>query len=121
MYGMPPQYAQQHTLGLPPQFQPPPGQQQPAARYGPGALQPLGSVGPGVGQQGPPGSLGLPLVSKPDSMAYSADLDAAVRAAGEEVRQLFAVGGQQLLDFVTHVPNRDSIDIVSEMTRRLSR
>jgi hypothetical protein len=47
-------------------------------------------------------------------------MDAAVRAAGEEVRQLFAVGGQPLLTFVTHVPNQESIDFVSEMARRLS-
>jgi hypothetical protein len=45
---------------------------------------------------------------------------AAVRAAGEEVRQLFAIGGQPLLTFVTHVPNAESVEIVSEMARRLS-
>jgi hypothetical protein len=47
-------------------------------------------------------------------------MDAAVCAAGEEVRQLFAVGGQPLLTFVTHVPDAESIDFVSEMARRLS-
>lgn len=45
---------------------------------------------------------------------------AAVRAAGDEVRQLFSVGGQPLLTFVTHVPDSGSVDIVSEMARRLS-
>jgi hypothetical protein len=48
------------------------------------------------------------------------DMAAAVRAAGEEVRQLFGVGGQPLLTFVTHVPDSASVDIVTEMARRLS-
>lgn len=53
-------------------------------------------------------------------LAGNSDLTAAVRVAGEEVRQLFAVGGHTLLEFVTHVPDQDSVELVSEMSRRLS-
>jgi len=91
------QPTQHNYLAGPSQYQ-----QHPGGRYGAGA-GPLQLPG-----QGPPA------VTEP------VDLGAAVQAAGEEVRQLFAVGGQPLLEFVTHVPNQDSTDIVSEMSRRLS-
>lgn len=90
-------------------------QQQEMGRYGPSSLQPpLGPPGPGFNPGPGPVSGVAPAPEPPVDMA------AAVRAAGEEVRQLFAIGGQPLLTFVTHVPNNESVDIVSEMARRLS-
>lgn len=46
-------------------------------------------------------------------------MQAAVLAAGEDVRQLFSVGGPTLLQFVTHVPDAQATAIVQEMSRRL--
>lgn len=63
----------------------------------------------------PPGAGTAPALLPPEPV----DVQEAVRAAGEEVRQLFAVGGQ-LLTFVTHVPNPGSIELVAEMTHRLN-
>jgi hypothetical protein len=49
----------------------------------------------------------------------AAEMRAAVAAAGEEVRRLFAGAGQQCLEFVTGMPDEQSVAFVSEMARRL--
>lgn len=116
--------AGQHGVPLPfdqqqygPMLPQPHQQQQQLGRFG--SLQPRLGPQPGAGYQRHPQHPGAP-GGAPAMQDAPVDMAAAVRAAGEEVRQLFAVGGQPLLTFVTHVPDSGSVDIVSEMARRLS-
>lgn len=99
--GLPLPFDQQYMGGAP---------QAPLSPYGSGSLtRPLG---PPAGQLQPP-----PAAS---AMQDQMDMQEAVRAAGEEVRQLFSVGGQRLLTFVTHVPNPGGTEVTAEMCQRLN-